>query len=451
MRSLKKVLCFLIVGVILVSLLAGCGGEKQQEPATTETKTSSESAGNNANAGGSDELKGEITHWVWGDYEIRGAKDFNKYYPDIKVNYVSIAQDEYQKKLMSTAASGLEMPDVANLEMTPRGALVNMDVWERLDAEPYNLNKDELVPFCIPLISNKKGEIVSVQIDNCVGGYAYNRELAKKYFGTDDPAEMEKLFPTLEAFVEAGKKVASESGGKDVLFQGVDDAFYACFGLFTDEPWVTDGKLTMDKSVLPSFQFIEKLVSANALGKYIQWSPAWNSSFAQNNIVFIPAPSWHISFTIKANDKDSKGKYGLMSPPGGGFSWGGTSYSIPKSIPEKNKMLAWTYIKWFTMSEEGQRCFVTEHQTPGLYLPAYDTDIYAPRPDEYFGGQDIMSKLLEIAKNPNTKVRPMTEYDQTIMDCITPIFRELEKGMSAEDAYAKLKSEILKKVPELSE
>ena len=81
-------------------------------------------------------LKGEISHWVWGDYEMKGASDFTLTYPNIKVNYVTIATSDYMKKLQTTAAAGGEMPDVANLEMTPRGTLVNLDIWENLDKAP---------------------------------------------------------------------------------------------------------------------------------------------------------------------------------------------------------------------------------------------------------------------------------------------------------------------------
>lgn len=388
-------------------------------------------------------LSGEITHWVWGDYEQKGASDFNKYYPNIKVNYVFIPQDEYTTKLQTAVASGLDLPDVVNLEMTPRAMFLDFDAWERLDAEPYNLNKDELAPFSVPLITNPRGEITSVQIDNCVGGYVYNRELAKKYCGTDDPAEMEKLLPTLDSLVELSKKVATDSNGQEFLYSGVDDAFMAAFGLYTTDPMVTDGKLTLDSSFLPAYEFCAKLVANNAVNKYMQWTPAWNTAFSQNNIMFYPGPSWYISFVVKANDPDSVGKYGFMTPPGGGFSWGGTSYSIPKSISPEQKKLAWTYIKWFTMSVEGNRNFVTAQHTPTLYLPSFETDMYSNMTDPYFAGQDVMAKLLEISQNPKTSVRPMTKYDSRIMEVHNQVLRQIEQGMSAQEALDMLKSEAL--------
>ena len=176
---------------------------------------------------------------------------------------------------------------------------------------------------------------------------------------------------------------------------------------------------------------------------YMQWTPAWNSAFSQNNILFWPGPSWYIAFTLKANDPDAEAKYGLMSPPGGGYSWGGTAYAIPKANSPEQKELAWTWIKWFTMSEEGNRCFVREQSTPTLYLPSYETDMYENEGDPYFAGQDIVAKLLEIAQDPKTNVRPMTQYDQMINEVNNQVLRDIEQGMSADDAYAKLKTGCL--------
>lgn len=383
------------------------------------------------------DLSGEISIWVWGDYEEKGAMDFNEYYPNIKVNYVFVPQDEYPSKVQSAIVSGLELPDVVLLEMTPRAMFLSYDAWEKLDAEPYNFNKDEYAAFGLPLISNENGDVCCVQIDNCVGGYVYNRELAKKYFGTDVPEELEAQLPTLDALIEAADKLDG-----DYMYAGVDDAFMVSFGLYTEEPLVKDSKLNLD-AYYEAYKFCAALVEKNAVNMYMQWTPAWNSAFSQNNILFWPGPSWYIAFTLKANDPNADAKYGLMTPPGGGYSWGGTAYAIPKDNTPEQKELAWTWIKWFTMSDEGNACFVREQSTPTLYLPSYETDMYKNDGDPYFAGQDIVSKLLEIAQNPNTNVRPMTKYDQMISEVNNQVLRDIEQGMNAEDAYAKLKTGCL--------
>lgn len=445
----RKVVSLLLVASIVMGTMVGCSTSQQKnEGKDVQTEGNSEAEDVDPSLVNT-ELSGEITQWVWGDYEIRGAADFNKYYPNIKVNYVSIPSDEYEQKILTTVATGGELPDVINIESAARGQISNMDILERLDAEPYNLKVDDMLPIGIPLVTNTKGEIVSVQVDNCVGGYAYDRNLAKKYFGTDDPEEMEKMFQTLDDYVEKSK-IVGESG-EDYMFASVDDAYSAVSPLFADEAFVTDGKLTMDNSVLPTYEFIEKLVANKAVGPYVEWTPAWYTSFASNHVVFYQAPAWFISFMMKPNDPDSVGKWGFITPPGGGFSNGGTSYGIPKGAKEENKELAWTYINWLTMSQEGAESFYKAHATPTLYAPAYDTDLYAGEPDPYFGGQNVTAKIMEISQNVNTKARPVTTYDLTIKDSNAQSMRYLELGVSAAEAYARLKAEVLDLAPDLSE
>ncbi len=449
--AFKKMVGLTAAVAMTVTMFAGCGSNTDQATQSTQPGQSSGSTDLAGSTSGTASLKGEITQWVWGDYEKKGAVDFNKYFPDIKVNYVMVPQNDYFKKLQTTAASNGEMPDVANLEMTARGSLANLDIWEKLDAAPYNLNKDDLVPFALPISENKKGDVVCVQIDNCVGGYAYNRDLAKKYFGTDDPDQLEKILTSWDVYVQKGKEISEKSGGKNFLFAGSDDAYYALIGSYTKEPWVKDKKLNLDTTVLPTLKYVEQLVKDKSLGKYVMWTPAWNSSFASNTVVFYAAPIWFVPFVMKSNDKDASGKYGLITPPNGGYSWGGTAYGIPKA--SKNKELAWTYIKWFTMSEEGAEGFLKAQGVPTLYSKAYETDLYTndSNKDPYFGGQNILQKYMEIGKNPNTQTRPMTEYDAGIYDSIVTVLRAMDQGLSADEGLVKLKGDVVKKFPELQQ
>ncbi len=457
MKKSTKAIAFVLASVLAVSGLSGCAGSKPEDTASQAASTASAAAPASSAAGNDGSkvidasLKGEITEWVWGDYEIRGASKFNEYYPNIKVNYVTVPNDEYEKKVLTTLQSGADLPDVINIESAARGQMINMDVWERLDAAPYNLKMDDMLEIGKPLVTNAKGEVVCLQVDNCVGGYAYDRNLAKKYFGTDDPTELEKRFTTVDAFVDAGKEVAQKSGGKDFMFAGTDDAYDAVCPLYTEQPFVTNKKLTMDSSILPTYQFIEKMVKNKALGNYVSWTPAWNTSFASNHVIFYQSPTWFVSFVIKENDPDSKGKWGLMSPPGGGFSNGGTAYAIPKGAKEENKKLAWTYINWLTMTQEGAESFFAAHATPTLYKPAYDTDLYKGAADPYFANENLTQKYMTISVNPKTKARAVTPYDLTIKDANTQACRNLASGMSAEDAYKKFKADIIAKAPDLSE
>jgi multiple sugar transport system substrate-binding protein len=441
MRIVKQIVA--VMSVLFLLVLVSCSGKKEA--------TGASAPANNVNAFGepidpgkvNTELKGEITHWVWGDYEIRGTQDFNKYYPNIKVNFVSIPSDEFPEKVLTAFATGIDLPDIINIESAERGQFNNMDVWERLDAPPYNLNRNDILPIGIPLISNSKNEIVCMQIDNCVSGYLYDRNLAKKYFGTDDPAEMEKLFSSIDDFVEKSKIVAA---GGDYMFASPEDVVDCIGGLFK-EPHVIGNKLNTDNTMLPTYEVIEKLAANKAIGPYTMWTPAWYTSFPSNKVLFYEAPAWFISFVLKPADPDSVGKYAVITPPGGGFNRGGTAYAIPKKA--KNKELAWEYIKWFTLSQEGSTSFFQAHDATTMYAPAYDSGLFKGSPDPYFAGQNAVEKLNEISVHPGTSAPIMGPYDFVIRRTNEQVLHDIVAGMSARNAYEKFVATVIDKAPEL--
>lgn len=457
-KMAKKVLAVVLSAGMLLSL-AGCGGKDTAESDTTATQPeSSEEAAKETETetdteyGMNKDASGKITIWTWGDYEIKGSSDFNQYYPNINVEFVQFDSASYLEKVISTLASGGEMPDVVLFESGPRGQFLAMDdTWEDLSQAPYNADENQLLEWSLDLMKSPDGELFCIQVDNCVGGIAYDRSLAKKYFGTDDPDEMSNKFQTIEDYVEAGKVVTAKGDG-DMLFSGTGDASELVKGLMTSEPWVTDGKITMDSNYKVIYEYLDQFVATGAIGKYVEWTSAWQANMAAGKTVFYAAPTWFVPHTIKPNDPDSEGRWGLMTPPGGGFSWGGTAYAIPSKNSDEQKELAWTWIKYFTMSEEGGRNFYKGQQTPNLYKPMYETDVYKGEADPFFGGQNVTAKFIEISQNPNTSSRPLTKYDATVETVHTQNLIDMGEGkLTGDKAFEKLKSELKSAYPELTE
>lgn len=127
-----------------------------------------------------EEYSGELDYWVWGEYESRCTDPFFEMYPGIKINFVTIPTGEFFTKLQTAIAAQTDLPDIGNLEQTPRRTWFNLDCWERLDAAPYNMDTSVLVDWSLPLMTNERGEVVCAQIDNCIGGITYNRKLANE-------------------------------------------------------------------------------------------------------------------------------------------------------------------------------------------------------------------------------------------------------------------------------
>lgn len=397
-----------------------------------------------------EEYSGELEYWVWGNYEERCTGPFFEKYPNIKINFVKVGNAEYFTKLQTAVASGGDVPDIGNLEQTNRLALLDLNCWERLDAEPYNLDTSLLVDWSLPLMTNSKGEITAVQFDNCVGGIAYNRQNAELYYGISEVEDMEAKFQTIDDYIEASK-VFKDGDGSHYMFGSVYDAFYAFYGLYASEPNINDdGTLNFEANILPALQIVEQLVANNACGQLSAWTPAWSASFSTDYATFFPAVTWMVYDNMIPNDPDAVDKYGLITPPGGGYSWGGTAMAISSSSPQENKEMAWEFIRWFCLSDEGSQSFLDNNHAPTLYTPFYESDAFTSYEDVAFGGQNTLAKYMEISEHPNTQVRPMTQYDPTVASILEgTIFNEMEKGMSAEDALELLTTEVLSRLPEL--
>ena len=391
------------------------------------------------------DLKGEISWWVWGDYEIRGMQDFNKYFPNIKINFVAVPSDEFPERVLMAFATGIDLPDIINIESSERGQFNNMDVWERLDAPPYNMNRNDILPVGIPLISNSRDEIVCMQIDNCVAGFIYDRNLMRKYFGTDDPNEVERLFATVDDFLNKSSVV---SAGGDYMFASAGDLWEAMGSLYR-EPHTNGARLNTDRTMLPFFHVLERLVANQAIGPYVQWSPSWFTSFSANNVLFNQGPAWFVSYVIRPADPESTGKYGMMMAPGGGFNRGGTAYAIPKRA--RNKELAWEAIRWFTLSMEGSKSFFQAHDATTMYRPAYDAGLFQGRNDPYFGGQNWVDKLNQISMHPGTTAPVMGPFDFQIRRANEQVMNDMINGrMNAAQGYARFLSLLAERAPELT-
>ena len=415
---------YLSILAVLVLVIAACGNNgAAQVPAAGD-----------AEANG---LSGTITHWVWGDFEERGAYRFNDYYPDIHINFVVTPSGEFITNFQMTLAAGAQVPDILNVEIDHRAFLFALDnVFYVLDDDPFNIDRSLLVDFAIPLLTNPYDQILGVQVDNCVGGLMFRRDLALEFFGTDDVDEVEALFQTFDDFVYWAARVNEQSGGRTHMFASAGDAFraFSSIGVGNSEPVVVDGyRINVRRLFGPTLEVMEGMIRYNGIGTLSGWSPAWFASFSGDNVIFFPGPTWFISHVVKPNYEGPEENWGLISPPGGSFSWGGTAYSIPVGALEPE--LAWHFISWLTLSQAGAESFFSAHATPTLYAPAYDTPLFQNNPDPFFRGQDVVAKLLEIAAHPDTRSRPISVFDTVINSAAGYVFVEMvDHGMTAAEA-----------------
>ena len=388
-----------------------------------------------------------LTMWGWnpGDIEkIVGA--YSKTHPAIDLNYVTVQQAEAFQKLQTTVSAGLELPDLVPSEIGQRGTMMQLDIWENLGAAPYNFDTRLIFSYLIPLITNEKGQIVCTPWDVTSAAMAYRRPLASKYFGTDDNKALQAMFPTWNDVLKKGKEVYTSSKGQNFMFASLNDVRIIADGQ-NPTPIVKNGKLDLQGSVKPTLDIMIRFRDNNVVGNISATSPAYNASYASNKYIFYPAASWSPTYVIDRNDPTGEGKWGLMVPPGGSFSWGGTAHMIPTKA--KHKTTAFTLANWL-VTKEGA---IAQRQLLGYNMAnaeAYKDPEILKFFDKNFGTQNLGAIFFGEAVKKLTP-RPVSSYDVAIADVWNLVTEALnsDRNLDLKGALAMWESEFRNKAPEV--
>jgi multiple sugar transport system substrate-binding protein len=194
-----------------------------------------------------------------------------------------------------------------------------------------------------------------------------------------------------------------------------------------------------------------KMRDAGILGKYEMSTPGWASSMAKGENIFYLFAPWSAKWEIAANDKEGKGRWGLVKAPGGSFTRGGTSISIYKD--SKVKEAAWAYIQFCYLSDEGsQITFQKFGNAPGIkafYEKNKALIEKGSESDAFFGGQNLTKYFLEKIV-PDVKGERQTKYESivnSVFKTLYPLWMK-DGSINANSALEKFKSEVKNKAPE---
>lgn len=458
-KGIKKVALWM-TSVILVGMLAGCGGTKSASEApasiaapastiapastTAPEKTTESSAAPAPTAKAAEDYKGEFVLWTWEPEHKTALAAFNKVYPNIKIKVVNVAAGDVPKKLQTTIASGGELPDVIRIEAGQKAKILDMDILSSLEDAPFSVDKTKIFDYDIPAFT-VKDHLVAIPDDMSLGGLAYIKPLAKTYFGTDNPEELEALLPNWDAFIQKGKEAVDKSAGKVKMFPSLGDA-YLVIRQQRSAPFFDGDKMNAAvlKEVLTS---LVKVRDSGIADKLDQWTPAWNASFGSNKYVFAMSPVWMPQYVIGANDKNPA-RWGLMVAPGGGYIYGGSAHGIPKGA--KSAELAWKWIEFTSMTQEG----AVAQKADGVfthYAPAYKDKAFSNWTWPNFGDQDIGKKYF-IDISAKTKSISENVNDNILNDVMGIVLQTMTKDSSFgfDKALDRITKELKAKAPNIT-
>lgn len=409
--------------------------------------------GSSMNAMAEDGEKKKVVLWTWATGQFDAVQEaYFASHPDADWEFeeVVVAVEDYLTKLQQGYASGGDMPDLLMAEMGWRGSAFALDIWENLEAEPYNFDRSILLDSVISSITNADDQVIGVENALNPAFMMYKKDLAEEYLGTSDKEELEEMFQSYEDYAEWGAKVYEASGGTVTLFPGAQDISNMMVMQQRNVNNVDEnGDLNVTGKVQPILETVRTMLDANACGTLAQYSTEWSNAFADGSVIFFPGASWSVTYWVEPYDPEGIDNWGMFTPAGGGFGWGGTCYGIYKGSEMKEE--AWDFISWALTTDEGAKYM---KEGSGFFLPVkslYEDPEYTKGTRANFGEQEINTFMMEEIA-PNIPEASLSIYDNLVSDSVNMVVQMMaaDAGMSAEAAMDEFMIDLQAKVPEVT-
>lgn len=249
--KLKKLVGLFLTAALSVTLLAGCGDNKDNSN-SSDSGTTSESTDNTDNTGDdqsadnvSSDEEVKLTFLVWGESQNKGMQAmcdaYTAQHPNVTIEVQSTGWNEYWTKL-EASATGNTMPDIfwmhtnELLKYADNGILA--DVTDLYEDSYYT---DHFSDVSISNTQGSDGNMYGVPKDKDTISLIYNKEIFDEV-GLDYPDENW----TWENITEASEKIYAETGNYGFLANLEDQAGYWNFvyqagGYILDEDKTTAG------------------------------------------------------------------------------------------------------------------------------------------------------------------------------------------------------------------
>ena len=324
--------------------------------------------------------------------------------------------------------------------------MMSLGIWEDLSAEPYNFDETTIFDYFGSLCKDESGAFVCIPMDISTAGMAYKKDLAEQYLGTSDRGELEAMLSDWDSFKQVGIDLQKDTNGEIFMFTGLSSVKYIIDGQ-NSTPVISDNKLDLENSVYNALNFMVDFRDNKVCDNISESSPAYSASFADDLHIFYPCASWGPAYVIGPNDPDGADTWGLMIPPGGCFSMGGSGNMIPADA--KNKMGAYKFISWLVSKDGTTRA---RELTGNNYAnkEAYNDPDFAQMSDPSFGDQNL-GEILFVEGMPTIDLRPVSEYDVTITEVWNYVIEAVnsDSSMDTQKAMELFETEIRNKLPNL--
>ena len=401
---MKKLMALLLSAALLLCVLSGCAGG--QSSSTADAANQGGSANNAPADPVSDGEKTKITFMGWGtDAEIATfttmIEQFETAYPDVEVEYIVVADNEFDTKLQTMIGAG-ECPDVfyCNVDnMMKYAATGNLySLTEYVESneifDPDNVWDCLIDVWRYDGDQQGKGDIYAMPKDVSAFPIFYNVDLFKAA-GVTPPTEDDPW--DWNDFLEAAKKLTSGEGADKIYGTGSYSLESAIWS--NGAEWVDQETLTQVKITEPAFTEALQWAADLTLVHGVAPTPTEQSAlsdydrFKQGKLAMVGAGTWSLADFWENCDFEWDVMNWPVSPNTGKseiwFGTAGLAVSSTTAHPQEACNLA----AYLAFNEDSQRTAYTMGQAiPMLKDMAYRE--YSEM-DKAPASKDVLFSILE--------------------------------------------------------
>lgn len=448
---MKKVMSLLLCLSMVLTLLTSCGKEEKKsssdeatQAATQATTQSSEEKTDTSDKQESQEsqesqksLKGEFSWWSFFDQTPYLKSEFEKKYPDVKINLEVFGGDQYQTKLMTTIQSGQGIPDLIDLEEGYVYKFIESDVFADLGALGGNELVKDYYPWAVGLGKDSKGTLKGISDNISPVAFWYLRDAMKQWLGTDDADQIAEKLSDWDKIIAVAKEVKEKSNGTVYLWPNLNEIVKV--EGYSITPFVRNGKFAIDQKWYDVINIMRTIHEQGLHADLGSWGQDWATAWNEGRLLIRVMPSWDFFTDWEKNT----GNVGVAKPPKNSYE-GATLRAIYDKSEKKELVMA--FLEFLTTPEYQIGNLNVNNQMPinRKVIEQIGKDYKA----EKFGNQNILKTYDDIASNIPDIIPD--KYTRDVQNMFARYCEEgVKQGFSDEQIIENFKKEVKDKYPEI--
>ena len=300
-------------------------------------------------AAGKPQQEATLTVSLFGDFGYKDLyRQFERSHPGVTIKESIQDYAVHHSNLAKSVATGAGAADVEAIEV---GFIAQFkaqpDRFVNLRQYGAGALKSRWLPWKWQQALGSKGEIVGLGTD--VGSLAicYRRDLFQKAGLPTARAEVSKLWPTWQAFVNTGRRFQANAPTGVSFFDSGSNVYNAMVGQLNPAYYDRSGKVIVatNPRVKAAWDLTMVAIAAKQSAGFAAFSNDWNTGYKKGSFATVTCPAWMMGY-IQGQAPATKGKWDIAAVPGTGGNWGGSFLAVPKQ--SKNAALAAELVKFLT-------------------------------------------------------------------------------------------------------